>query len=230
MRHLDENIKELNQLVIESLRNIERMLKITIEELRSDVLNKEIYGEAKVIEEDINDNERLIDERAISIIARFQPAAGDLRLVIGAMNINRELERIGNICINTLRTIKRLFKENPELKRHIVPMEDLGLKVLKMYEIFIDAYVEHKIENAYLILGLEDEIDGLKKEYITKIKEQMKEDVEYLDLGIENLLISKNYEKIADEITSMAEILVYIAKGKDLRHKEWGASNESIGD
>ena len=227
MRTFDENLKELNQLVIESIRNVERMLKITIEELRGTTLNKELYGEAKVLEEDINDNERLIDEKVISIIARFQPAASDLRFVIGAMNINRELERVGDICINILKTIKRLFKEDAELKRHIVPMESLGLKVLKMYEIFIDAYVERKIENAYLILGLDDEIDQLKKEYIEKIKIKMKEDIEYLDLGIENLLISKNYEKISDEIGTMAETLVYIDRGQDLRHKDWGDLDES---
>jgi phosphate uptake regulator len=88
-----------------------------------------------------------------------------------------------------------------------------------MYELFVRGYIDKKVENGYMILGLDDEIDGMKRANIDTIKGKIKENIDYLEPGIQNILISKNYERIADNITNLAEALVYIHKGEDLRHK-----------
>ena len=99
-----------------------------------------------------------------------------------------------------------------------MPIAQIGEKVVRMYELLVRGYIDKKVENGYIILGLDDEIDSMKKEHIETIKCKIQEKIEYLNCGIDNIFISKNYERIADNITNLAEALVYIHKGEDLRH------------
>ncbi len=218
MRNIDESVKEINQMLIEMIKSSERMLKLTIEILKGDVLNKELYGEAKVLEEELNEYQIKIDEKVVETIAMYQPAAFDLRLLISVMHMNTDLERIGDLSIGTIKMIKHLFKEMGEINKEIVPIAQMGEKVVRMYELFVRGYIDKKVENGYIILGLDDEIDLMKKEHIEAIKCKIQENIEYLNCGIDNIFISKNYERIADNITNLAEALVYIHKGEDLRH------------
>lgn len=219
MRNIDENVKEINQMLIEMIKSSERMLKVSIELLNGDVFNKELYGEVKVLEEELNEYQIKIDEKTVETIAMFQPAAYDLRFLISVMHMNTDLERIGDLSIGTIKMIKNLFKERGTFDREIVPIVQMGEKVVRMYELFVRGYIDKKVENGYMILGLDDEIDGMKRANIDTIKGKIKENIDYLEPGIQNILISKNYERIADNITNLAEALVYIHKGEDLRHK-----------
>ena len=219
MRNIDESVKEINQMLIEMIKSSERMLKLTLEILKGDILNKELYGEAKVLEEELNEYQIKMDEKVVETIAMYQPAAYDLRFLISVMHMNTDLERIGDLSIGTIKMIKNLFKERGTFDREIVPIVQMGEKVVRMYELFVRGYIDKKVENGYMILGLDDEIDGMKKANIDTIKGKIKENIDYLEPGIQNILISKNYERIADNITNLAEALVYIHKGEDLRHK-----------
>ncbi len=218
MRNIDESVKDINQMLIEMIKSSERMLKLTLEILKGDILNKELYGEAKVLEEELNEYQIKMDEKVVETIAMYQPAAYDLRFLISVMHMNTDLERIGDLSIGTIKMIKHLFREIGENNKEIVPITQMGEKVVRMYELFVRGYIDKKVENGYIILGLDDEIDLMKKEHISAIKGKIKENIDYLDSGIENIFISKNYERIADNITNLAESLVYIHKGEDLRH------------
>lgn len=219
MKNFDGNLKQLNHMSIEMIKNAERILKISVEVLKGTEFNKKLYGEAKVIEEELNDFQVKIDEKGVEIIARFQPAASDLRKIIGIMHMNVDLERVGDLSIKILKTLKHLFKNKGNLEKEIVPMSEMGEKVINMFIIFLKGYIEQNVENGYLVLGLDDEIDQIKRENIDKIKKKIKSDIEYVDVGLENVLITKSYERIADNITNLAESLIYIHKGEDLRHK-----------
>lgn len=219
MRNIDESVKDINQMLVEMIKSSERMLKLTLEILKGDVLNKELYGEAKVLEEELNEYQIKIDEKVVESIAMYQPAAYDLRFMISVMHMNTDLERIGDLSIGTIKMIKHLFREKEEIAKEIVPIAQMGEKVVRMYELFVRGFIDKKVENGYIILGLDEEIDAMKKEYIGIIKNKIRDNPEYLDAGVENIFISKNYERIADNITNLAEALVYIHKGEDLRHR-----------
>ncbi|BDU49828.1 phosphate signaling complex protein PhoU [Haliovirga abyssi] len=219
MKSLNEAITEINSMEMEMIKDVKRLIEITIEELNNKTFDKSIYGEGKVLEEDTNDLEVQIDEKTIGAIARYQPAARDLRFLIGIMHMNKDLERMADLCINILKTAKRIFRDRVNEEIEIVSLIDMGEKVYNMFEIFNHGYIEKDVKKGYIIFGLDDEVDKIKKESIDKIKDKVKENIEYLDLGIENLLISKNYERIADNITNLAESLIYIYRGEDLRHQ-----------
>lgn len=221
MRNLDENMNILNKMMIEMIKSAERSLDITIELLEEDDFNKSLYGEGKYLEEEINDYELKIGEKAVETIARYQPTAFDLRYIIGLIRMSIGVERIGDLCINTFKTIKREFKDKNNFDKKMVSIVEMGKKVIEMYKIFISGYIEGDYKKGYILLGLDEEIDRMKYEHVKKIKIKIKENVEHLELGIENLLISKNYERIADNITNLGESLVYIYRGEDLRHKSF---------
>ncbi len=217
MQNLNASIEELNKISIEMIKDVGSMLKIMLQMLKMNNFDKALYGEGKVTEEEINDYQLKIDEKCVNIIARYQPAAINLRQVVGIMHMNVDLERIGDLCISIMKTIRVLQKEGDGGKE-LVPIYKMGEKVMNMYEIFVNGYIERNIESSYIILGLDDEIDTLKREYMIAIKSKIKEKIDELELGIENLLISRNLERIGDNITNLAESLVYIFKGEDLRH------------
>lgn len=220
MKHWDESMTNLNNMIVEMIKSTRRILEITIELIKGEEINKELLGEGFYIEEDLNHFQVKIDEKVVETIARYQPTAIDLREIISIMKINTDLERIGDHCININKTIKKAFQDKGELNQQIVALAFMGEKVLKMYDLFLAGYLNKKVENAYIVLGLDDEIDKMKEEHICNIKEKISGNVECLELGIENLLISRNYERIADQITNLAESLIYIYKGEDLRHQK----------
>lgn len=228
MKHWDESMNSLSYMVAEMIKNTRRALEITIELIKSEELNKELLGEGFFIEEELNHLQIKIDEKVVETIARYQPAAGDLREIISFMKINTDLERIGDHCVNINKTVRRAFEDKGEHNQQMVGLSAMGEKVMNMYNLFQTGFLSKKIENAYIILGLDDEIDQMKEEYISSIKEKITSNVECLELGIENLLISRNYERIADQITNLAESLIYIYKGEDLRHKKLAQKESDV--
>lgn len=226
MKHWNESMANLNNMIVEMIKSTRRILEITVELIKGEELNKELLGEGFYIEEDLNHFQVTIDEKVVETLARYQPTAIDLRAVISIMKINTDLERIGDHCVNINKTIRRAFNDKKDLNHQLVDIAEMGDKVINMYELFQSGYLNQKVENAYIILGLDDEIDQLKEEHIHHIKDEISANVECLDLGIENLLISRNYERIADQITNLAESLIYIYKGEDLRHKKIYANKE----
>lgn len=228
MRNFDENITQINQMIIEMIKNVERMINITIDELRNKAFSKELYGECKLIEEEVNDYQIAVDEKCIETIARFQPAASDLRYLVGIMHMNVDLERIGDLCSSVLKTLKRISKEKGELSKEIVPLSEMGKKVLKMYEMFVKGYIEKEYKVGYEILQMDTEIDYLKRIHSDEIEDKIKENMEYLELGIKNILIARIYERVGDNIKNLAESLVYIYQGRDLRHIKGSIKDESI--
>lgn len=227
MRTLDENMSTINQMVVEMIKDVERMINISIEELKSRTFSKEVYGEAKLIEEEINDYQVKIDEKCIETIARFQPAAFDLRFLVGVMHMNVDLERIGDLCSGILKTLKKMSKEKGDVEKEIVPLSEMGKKVLTMYEMFVKGYIEKEHQVGYEILQMDSEIDYLKRTHSDDIESKIKNNIDCLEVGIKNILIARTYERIGDNVKNLAESLVYIYQGKDLRHIKGCIKDES---
>ena len=88
----------------------------------------------------------------------------------------------------------------------------MGEKVVRMYELFVRGYIDKKVENGYMILGLDDEIDAMKRANTETIKCKIREDIDYLEPGIQNILISRGekskLELISREIGGLAELRI----------------------
>ena len=219
MRSLDERMEDIRTLVSEALKNCKRTMTIIKIILNSGTFDKALYGEAKSIEENMNHAELKIDEEVIKTIARFQPMAINLRFLIGVIKIGNATERINDLSLNILKVLKHSNNIKAYEKQNLIEMHT---KVEQMFDLFLKCYYEEELNYAYLILSLDDEVNGFKTAVIEATKailvdKSVERDTDYLGA----LFISQHLERIGDTIKNLAEIVIYVYNGVDIRHIDY---------
>ena len=168
----------------------------------------------QIIEEDaqINILRYRIEEDCLALIATKQPAARDLRQVIGVMNIVVELERIGDYAAGTARTVVRMRHE-PLLKtfKKIFKMGTLSQQMLSDS---LQAFLNQDSERARLIAAMDPEMDQLYQEVFDRLVEVMAKDPEIVTRAIYLMWIAHNLERIADRVTNIAERTIFVTTGE----------------
>ena len=170
------------------------------------------------IEEDhvVNGMEVEIDELCLKILALRQPAASDLRLITTAIKIITDLERIGDMAVNVCERVLEL-NEEPPLKPYIdIPrMAEASQKMLKES---LDAFVNGDTILATTVLSEDDFVDELNRQIFRELLTFMIEDPSTITRAMKVLFISKYLERIGDHATNIAEMVVFMVKGKVIRH------------
>jgi phosphate transport system protein len=213
-RHFDQSLKELNEKLIRMATLAEEMIKIAIKALVE--RNASIIEEVNQREKEVNELQIVIDEEVITLIARMQPMATDLRFLIAASKINSELERIGdqtiNICQNTVFLLKY-----PPLK----PFVDLPLMAditQQMVRNSLDAYVHKDAAKAQAVLDSDDKVDAFKDQIFRELLTYMMAEPQTIQRALCIILIARNLERIGDHSTNIAEEVIYLVQGRDVRH------------
>lgn len=219
MKNLHESIDVIDKDIIELLLRVDRSLEIVKDLISAEEFDKRLYGECKIIEEEADELEVSIDEKIISAIARFQPAAGDLRYLVKVQEITTDLERITDLCVGISKLIRSIHKKGYGEKKNLTHLDMISEKVIYVFRLFKTAFLEKKVDNTYMILGLDDEIDALRNESISGAMEAMQKDPDLILVGINNIIIAQKFERIADIVENLAESYIYISKGEDIRHK-----------
>jgi len=221
MRNLNESIEGLNQHYLELLKRLNRVLDINIEMLEKQKFDKALYGECLIVEDTINNFEVKIKEDSIFTMARFQPAAGNLRLLIMLINSARLVERMGDILKANLKIIKNIEKESPEMVIHLKNIiYPVATKTKNIYEGYINAFIKSDEKLLYSLMTMDEEIDELTKNDITNIVEIMKKDSKNIQSGTDLILLCKKFERFADHILHLVFDLIYILKGENMRKIE----------
>ena len=221
MRNLNESIEGLNQHYLELLKRLNRVLDINIEMLEKSSFDKTLYGECLIVEDTINNFEVKIKEDSIFTMARFQPAAGNLRLLIMLINSARLIERMGDILKANLKIIKAIEKNSPEMKKELKNIiYPIAIKTKNIYEGYINAFVKSDEKILFSLLTMDEEIDTLTKEDTETIIELMKKKPENIQSGTDLILLCKKLERFADHILHLVFDLIYILKGENMRKIE----------
>ena len=221
MRNLDESIKGLREHYLELLKNLNRVLDINIEMLEKSSFDKTLYGECLIVEDTINNFEVKIKEDSIFTMARFQPAAGNLRLLIMLINSARLIERMGDILKANLKIIKANEKDSPEMKKELKNIiYPIANKTKNIYEGYINAFIKSDEKILFSLLTMDEEIDTLTKEDTETIIELMKKKPENIQSGTDLILLCKKLERFADHILHLVFDLIYILKGENMRKIE----------
>ncbi len=221
MRNLDESIKGLREHYLELLKNLNRVLDINIEMLEKSSFDKTLYGECLIVEDTINNFEVKIKEDSIFTMARFQPAAGNLRLLIMLINSARLIERMGDILKANLKIIKAIEKDSPEIKKELKNIiYPIAIKTKNIYEGYINAFIKSDEKILFSLLTMDEEIDTLTKEDTETIIELMKKKPENIQSGTDLILLCKKLERFADHILHLVFDLIYILKGENMRKIE----------
>jgi phosphate transport system protein len=162
-----------------------------------------------------------IDRQCESIFARTQPVAMDLRLLMSALKINNELERIGDIAVNLAERIEPLFKWKELLFG--IPLTEMSDHARLMVKRAIDSFVNNDPELARTICSMDNVVDELDRVIFHQLLEQMKSDPSIIEPAVHLMMVTRHLERLADHATNIAEDVVFLVDAKIIKH---GAEKE----
>jgi len=221
MRTLNESLKALDEHYLETLKYVGRNFDVNLEMLHNNGFNPTLYGEAKMIEDFINSFEVKLKEDSIVTMARFQPAAKNLRKLVMIINSVRVLERMGDLLKANLTLIKDIEKKAPNLaytlSEKVFP---IAKKIRGLFQMYIDAFLNEDVTLLYNVLYLDEEIDDLVNSNTEYFLTKMKESPDNVIGGSELLLLDKKFERLSDHIIHLVSDLIYILNGENTRKVE----------
>ena len=179
--------------------------------------DSELAEQVLRVEEDIDRREMELDEHATLIIAKRQPAASDLRMVMSVIRIARDLERIGDEATKIAKMAIALTDEGTA-PRGYTEIRHIANAVRKMLNDALDAYTRFDVKSAMETLAEDEQVD---MDYRTAIREMitfMMEDPRSISRGINVLWTLRSLERIGDHAKNICEQVVYLVEGADIRH------------
>ncbi|HEY0956449.1 MAG TPA: phosphate signaling complex protein PhoU [Roseateles sp.] len=168
----------------------------------------------------VNTMEIEIDRDLSTIIARRQPTARDLRLLIAVSKTIANLERVGDEAARIARTVQRLVSAGISSRLRL-PMSDLAyeaeLAVTQLRK-SLDSFARLDVERALDVLKHDDEIDKEFDGLLRKLITYMMEDPRTISSSIDIVFVAKAIERVGDHAKNLAEVVIYVVKGQDVRH------------
>jgi len=159
-----------------------------------------------------------IDDEAIRYMTLRGPIASELRLVIVGMKASHDLERVGDEATSIARRARKLAIEPKlELYADIPRMAHIALEMLRDA---LDCFVHEDEQRALAVIRRDAEVDNINRLVYRRLTSYMIENPDTIARALELMFISKSVERIADHATNIAEEMIYLAKGKDVRHTE----------
>lgn len=214
-RHIDSELQELKDLALQMGGFVEMAFENACRTITS--REDKCFQELQKQESKINDLQIHIDETSVSLLAKQAPVARDLRLVIAITRINTDLERMGDQSVNIALSARDLYAVWPKTTLP-VEIQQMMDDVRVMVRIVLDAFAKRDVEASQKVLEMDDRIDDLKDKMVLKMKEQMKSSPNQVEIGLGFIMIAKNLERMADHATNIAEEVIYLATGNDVRH------------
>ena len=214
-RYFDRELHTLKQ----DLLRMAALAETAVVKSLASVTNRDSDLAREVITDDISLNrmELAIEETAFKVLALRQPVATDLRLTVAAMRIATELERIGDQAVNICERALELNSRPPlELPIDIKIIADLALGMVRTS---IDAFVNQDPKLAIQVCQRDVEVDILDDEYIQKILDCMIKESRWVTRLHHFIIIVRNFERIADLATNIAEDIVFIVDGRVIKHR-----------
>jgi phosphate transport system protein len=167
-------------------------------------------------EDQINRLQIEVDERAIRLLALQQPMAKDLRFITAAIKINTDLERMGDLAVNIAeRSIALAGRPPIKTLAEIPQTADI---VQSMVRDSLDAFVRRESELARSVLLSDDKVDRLRDSIQLELISVMQKDPSVVLQGVDLILVARHLERIADHSTNIAEDVLFLTKGVDVRH------------
>ncbi len=182
--------------------------------------SEEVASEVLVTEARVNAMEVDIDRDLSSIIARRQPTARDLRLLIAISKTIANLERVGDEAARVARIVQRLLSTGVSSRMRL-PVNDLAYEAelaVKQLRKALDGFARLDVEKAVEVLKHDDLIDQEFEGLIRKLITFMMEDPRTISSSIDLVFVAKAIERVGDHAKNLAEQIIYIVKGTDVRH------------
>ena len=215
-RQFDAELEAIRANVLQMGGLVENQIKSAVESL----ISGDVALMIRVIEDDhrVNAMEVKIDENCSQVIARRQPAAGDLRMLMTVVKTITDLERIGDEAEKIARMAKLLSQKNTlNLPRYheIKHAADLALDMLRQS---LDAFARLDVAMAAQVVRQDEQVDEEFRAIMRYLITFMMEDPRTISTSLEILFVAKAIERIGDHAKNMSEYVIYMVKGRDVRH------------
>jgi phosphate transport system protein len=214
LRHFEQELEKLKSKLLEMSALVESAVYRSVqgvveknEELAQEVLRKE--GR-------INELEIEIDDLAISLLALQAPLAADLRLVTAAIKINNDLERMGDLSVSIAQSAVALMKE--PVIRPLIDIPHIAGLAQSMVRKALDAFVNRDADLARSVLASDDAVDNMRTASYHELISFMESNPRQIGQALYLLSVVRNLERIADHATNIAEDVLFLVKGIDVRH------------
>ncbi|MBN2580702.1 MAG: phosphate signaling complex protein PhoU [Pirellulales bacterium] len=216
--HLQREIDLLKKSLLSLCALVEDQVQRAVHAVleRDEALAREVEERDK----EIDRREVEVEEECLRVLALHQPVATDLRLIVSALKITNDLERIGDMAVNVARKVHGLIGE--PLAELNFDLAGMGQKTQAMLRKSIDALVNADAALAEKVCAEDDEVDTLKHAARAEFEERIRQHPDKVKSYLKLMAVVRNLERIADQATNIAEDVVYLAQGRIIRHGEMG--------
>lgn len=213
-RHFDEQLQALKYQLMKMSALAESMIGDAVKALVE--RDESVFPIIMQRETQVNRLQIEIDEMCLTLIALHQPAAGDLRFIMGAAKTNADLERLADQAVNISDKAADLVKQPPLRPFVIIP--EMATIARGMVRDSLHAFVNRDVDRARDVLGRDDQLDERKSRITVELSEFMAKESATVSRALALILISRNLERIGDHATNIAENTIFVVEGRDIRH------------
>jgi phosphate transport system protein len=214
MRHFEERLNELRLKLLEMGGLVESGVHTSVQALIE--ADEDLARQVLANEPRINELEIQIDDLATGLLALEQPVASDLRFITAAIKINNNLERMGDKAANIAERSIALASE-PAVTS-LVDIARLGKLVEPMVHQALDAFVRRDAALARTVLASDDAVDEMRNRISSEVIRHLEQEPRSARPWLDLLFINRSLERIADHATNIAEDVVFMVEGVDVRH------------
>lgn len=213
-RHFEIELDQLRTNIIKMGSLVDEQIEFALKSL----LESNVELAQLVIDRDkrVDEFDNLIDKQCERIFALTQPVAIDLRLIMSALKINNELERIGDIAVNIAERVDPLRQNSNLIQR--VPLAQMADQARLMVTQAIDSFVNNDPSLARNILMQDDTVDALDREIFHQLVSVMKKDATTIEAASHIMILSRHIERLADHATNIAEDVIFLVDAKIIKH------------
>jgi phosphate transport system protein len=214
LRHFVEELDYLRSRLLEMSGLVEDSVHRSVLSLAE----KDVQQAQRVLhnEAEINRMEIEIDDLATRLLALQQPMATDLRFITAAIKINNDLERMGDLAVNIVERALSLMHE--PLVKPLVDIPLMADRVQSMIRRSLDAFVKRDPDLARNVLISDDAVDALRDSIYEELVSCMERDSTTVRQAISLMFVARNLERLADHATNIAEDVLFLVQGVDVRH------------
>ncbi len=213
-RQYEQGLRELKEEILQMGGVVEVMIARSMKGLVE--RNSNIAEEVIAKDPEVNRLEVAVDGHCVELLALHQPAASDLRFITIGLRASKDLERMGDLAVNISEQSLALNKE-PQLKPY-VDLPRMAEKTQQMVKQALDAFVKRDADLAQRVCEMDDEVDSLNDRVFDELVELMEKDSTAVSRSVRLILVARHLERIADHATNIAEEVIFMVKGKDIRH------------
>jgi phosphate transport system protein len=214
LRHFQQELEQLKAKLLEMSALVETAVYRSVQGVVEK--NEELAQQVLKNEARINQLEIEIDDMAIGLLALQAPLAADLRLITAAIKINNDLERMGDLSVSIAESAMALVRE--PVIRPSIDIPHIAALAQGMVRKALDAFVSRDSELARSVLASDDAVDNLRTASYHELTSFMENNSSQIPQALRLLTVVRNLERIADHATNIAEDVLFLVKGIDVRH------------